>query len=205
MMKRDLKTAFRHVPISPCDYWLLVFEWNGQFFVDMFLPLGLRTAPRIFNLFAEVLHWVFETLKEWNVTHYLDDFLVVFPANTDITSYSQQFDDILETFGLSKATEKDSQGCTYGYQQTRRHERSNQYNHFSLPNMSLSQILNTPLVFYLTAAKLFPWDVHPSIAFSPYSIIIKTDVISAESIYPTKLNVTYGGGNVSSTRGVQFH
>ena len=112
MMKRDLKSAFRHIPISPCDYWLLLFEWEGKFYVDMFLPFGLRTAPRIFNYFAEALHWVLETLKEWNVTHYLDDFLVVFPANTDITSYSQQFDDILETFDLSKATEKDSQGCT---------------------------------------------------------------------------------------------
>jgi len=26
MMKQDLKSAFRHVPISPCDYWLLLFE-----------------------------------------------------------------------------------------------------------------------------------------------------------------------------------
>jgi len=111
MMKRDLKTAFRHVPISPCDYWLLVFEWNEQFFVDMFLPFGLRTAPRIFNLFAEALHWVFETLHEWNVTHYLDDFLFVFPPNTDITEISVQFDDVLAKFGFTKATEKDSDGC----------------------------------------------------------------------------------------------
>jgi hypothetical protein len=56
MMKRDLKAAFRHIPINPYDYWLLLFEWNGQFFVDTFLPFGLRTAPRIFNLFAEALH-----------------------------------------------------------------------------------------------------------------------------------------------------
>jgi hypothetical protein len=111
MMKRDLKAAFRHVPISPCDYWLLLFEWNGKFFVDMFLPFGLRTAPRIFNLFAEALHWVFETLHEWNVTHYLDDFLFVFPPNTDITVISLQFDDVLAKFGLTKATEKDSDGC----------------------------------------------------------------------------------------------
>jgi hypothetical protein len=26
MMKRDLKSAFRHILISPCDYWLLLFE-----------------------------------------------------------------------------------------------------------------------------------------------------------------------------------
>ena len=111
LIKRDLKSAFRHVPINPCDYWLLIFEWQGCFYVDMFLPFGLRTAPRIFNLFAEALHWIFETLYEWNVTHYLDDFLFVFPAGTDIDPLSKTFDQVLATFGLSKAAEKDSQGC----------------------------------------------------------------------------------------------
>ena len=111
MMKRDLKAAFRHIPINPCDYWLLLFEWNGQFFVDMFLTFGLRTAPRIFNLFAEALHWIFETLHEWNVTHYLDDFLFIFPPYTKISTISAQFDAVLGEFGLTKATEKDSNGC----------------------------------------------------------------------------------------------
>ena len=45
MMKHDLKLAFRHIPISPCDYWLLLFEWEDKFYVDMFLPFGLCTAP----------------------------------------------------------------------------------------------------------------------------------------------------------------
>ena len=111
MMKRDIKAAFRHVPINPCDYWLLMFEWDGNFFVDMFLPFGLRTAPRIFNLFAEALHWVLETLYEWNCTHYLDDFLFVFPPGTDIASPSADFDFILSKFGLSKAVEKNLDGC----------------------------------------------------------------------------------------------
>ena len=111
MMKRDLKSAFHHIPISPCDYWLLLFEWQGKFYVDMFLPFGLRTAPRIFNLFAEALHWILETLHEWNVTHYLDDFLFVFPPGTNIAPLSTEFDRILSKFGLSKAAEKDSDGC----------------------------------------------------------------------------------------------
>ena len=115
MMKRDLKSAFRHIPISPCDYWLLIFEWDGKFYIDMFLPFGLRTAPRIFNYFAEALHWVLETLNEWNLTHYLDDFLIIFPPNIDITSYSQQFDEILAKFGFSKAEEKDADGCVIVY------------------------------------------------------------------------------------------
>ena len=110
MMKRDLKSAFRHIPINPCDYWLLIFEWQGKFYVDMFLPFGLRTAPRIFNLYTEALHWIFQTLEEWNLTHYLDDFLFVFPSGTDITSFSAEFDRVLQQFGLSKSAEKDSDG-----------------------------------------------------------------------------------------------
>ena len=77
----------------------------------MFLPFGLRTAPRIFNLFAEAFHWILETLYEWNVTHYLDDFLFVFPPGTDITPLSAEFDRVLSKFGLSKAADKDSNGC----------------------------------------------------------------------------------------------
>jgi hypothetical protein len=85
IMKRDLKSAFRHVPVSPSDHWLLIFEWQGKYYFDIFLPFGLRTAPRIFNLFSEALHWVFETTFRWNLTHYLDDFLFVFPPGTDIS------------------------------------------------------------------------------------------------------------------------
>jgi hypothetical protein len=66
----------------------------------MFLPFGLRTAPRIFNLFAEALHWIFATLYGWNLTHYLDDFLFVFPPGTDISPISKQFDEVLATIGL---------------------------------------------------------------------------------------------------------
>ena len=53
----------------------------------------------------------FETLEEWNVTHYLDDFLFVFPPSTDVKEYSTEFDRILSEFGLTKAAEKDSDGC----------------------------------------------------------------------------------------------
>jgi hypothetical protein len=111
MMKRDLKSAFRHIPISPHDYWLMIFEWEGKFYVNMFLPFGLRTAPRVFNYFSEALHWVLEMLLGWDITHYLDDFFIVFPPDSDISRPSEQFDQTLVTFGLQKAAQKDSSGC----------------------------------------------------------------------------------------------
>jgi len=111
MIKRDLKSAFRHVPVSPTDYWCLIFEWQGRYYVDIFLPFGLRTSPRIFNLYSEAIHWILEYLHGWAITHYLDDFLAVFPPRTVIAEPSQLFDDTLDTFGLTKAPEKDQSGC----------------------------------------------------------------------------------------------
>jgi Reverse transcriptase (RNA-dependent DNA polymerase) len=109
-LKRDLESAFRHVPVSRWDHWLLIFERQGNYYVDMFLPFGLCTAPRIFNLFTEALHWVFATLYGWNLSHYLEDFLFVFPPGTDISVMSNQFDDVLAKVGLRKAAKKDADG-----------------------------------------------------------------------------------------------
>src|SRR5205809_6277779 len=49
LQKRDLKDAFRKIPVSPYDHWLLLFEWDGQIYSDLRLPFGLSTAPFIFN------------------------------------------------------------------------------------------------------------------------------------------------------------
>ena len=112
MMKRDLKSAFRHIPVNYRDHWLLIFEWQGKYYADLFLPFGLRTAPRIFNLFSEALHWIFETLFHWNLTHYLDDFLFVFKPKTDLSPIMSRYNETLTEFGLTAAPEKDMNGTT---------------------------------------------------------------------------------------------
>lgn len=62
MVKRDLADAFRHIPIAESDFWLLGFFWAGFYYIDRFLPFGLRTAPFIFDLFAKALHWILVTV-----------------------------------------------------------------------------------------------------------------------------------------------
>src|SRR5579859_4221235 len=76
LRKRDLKDAFRKIPVSPLDHWLFLFEWNGILYIDLFLPFGLRTAPLLFNLFAEGLHWILDWICGRDLVHYLDDFLL---------------------------------------------------------------------------------------------------------------------------------
>src|SRR5947207_11027518 len=47
--------------------------------------------------------------------HYLDDFLFIFPSHIEISTISAQFDVILDEFNLTKAIEKDSNGCVVVY------------------------------------------------------------------------------------------
>ena len=53
ILKRDIKDAFRNIPVAPQVQWLLGFRWEGQFYKETCLPFGLAIGPFIFNLFAE--------------------------------------------------------------------------------------------------------------------------------------------------------
>ena len=110
MMKRDLKSAFRYIPVSLLDQWCLIFEWEGRYYVELFLPFGLRTSPRIFNLFSEAIHWILEEIHGWSISHYLDDFFAVFPPHAELDGPSQIFDNVLSEIGFVKAPEKDESG-----------------------------------------------------------------------------------------------
>ena len=44
LYKRDLRKAYRQFPVDPHDYHLLGYTWNGQFYFDTVLTMGLRSA-----------------------------------------------------------------------------------------------------------------------------------------------------------------
>ncbi len=102
--KRDLKDAFRKIPVSPYDYWLLLFTWDGVTYADIFLPFGLCTAPFLFNMFAEGLHWILEYMYNQSLVHYLDDFLLV--GGEDHSLFSQ----VCDHLGLEEKTSKAMDG-----------------------------------------------------------------------------------------------
>jgi Reverse transcriptase (RNA-dependent DNA polymerase) len=82
MLRRDMKDAFRMIPVAPCHHWLMGFSWDGRFYTEQVLPFGLRTAPFIFNLFAEAWEWIIRSYLHWHlVEHYLDDMMVAFPSS----------------------------------------------------------------------------------------------------------------------------
>ena len=117
LVKRDLADAFRHIPIHPADWWLFGFEWRGKFFQERFLPFGLRTAARIFNFFAEALHWILDSRSSAAITHYLDDFLAVFAAADAAAAqeYEQTFSTICQVLGLEIKSSKNSSGSVIDF------------------------------------------------------------------------------------------
>lgn len=50
-------------------------------YIDTCLQLGLRSAPKLFNLLADLLAWVLEQVGV-ETLHYLDDFLFVGPPTS---------------------------------------------------------------------------------------------------------------------------
>jgi hypothetical protein len=78
LVKKDLKDAFQVIPVALEKRWLLGFLWDGRYYHENCLPFSLRTAPFLFNLLAEALHWVLQSLLHWKrLAHYLDNFILV--------------------------------------------------------------------------------------------------------------------------------
>ena len=54
MAKFDVASAYQKVAIHPDDLPLLGIQWHGQYFVDLVLLFGLRSAPFIFTAIADL-------------------------------------------------------------------------------------------------------------------------------------------------------
>ncbi len=87
IMKRDVKDAFRNVPVAFQHRWLLGFRSKGRYYKKTCLSFGLATAPFIFNLFAETLHWIIASFLSFVLCHFLDDFVAIFRSNSSPEKY----------------------------------------------------------------------------------------------------------------------
>ena len=60
LAKIDIKHAFRLLPVHPADRHLLAISWKGDLFIVTCFPFGLRSAPKLFNILADLLSWILE-------------------------------------------------------------------------------------------------------------------------------------------------
>ena len=84
MAKFDVEAAYRNIAVHPDDRFLLGMKWRGQFYVDLALPFGLRSAPYIFNLVANMVEWILvNSHGVSDLLHYLDDFITAGPPHSN--------------------------------------------------------------------------------------------------------------------------
>ena len=70
-------------------------------FVDAALPFGLRSAPKFFNVVADVLEWIMVEYGSCQVLHYLDDFLFVGePQLSDCADTIQMAQEVCRSLGV---------------------------------------------------------------------------------------------------------
>lgn len=107
LAKMDVKNAFRLLPVHPADRHLLAMKWGNKIFIDTCLPFGLRSAPKLFNLLADLLSWVLELSGASPTIHYLDDFLTFGPPNTTTCQDNLAImEKICEELGIPLALDK---------------------------------------------------------------------------------------------------
>ena len=58
MAKFDIKRAYRLLPVNTNDRSFLGMKWKNNYYIDLALPFGLRSAPKIFTKFADVLEFL---------------------------------------------------------------------------------------------------------------------------------------------------
>jgi len=78
LAKTDIQEAYRLVPIHPDSYYLLGFQYGGQFYYDKVLPMGLSPSCAIFEKFSTALQWALSSRTGVDsVSHIIDDFIFV--------------------------------------------------------------------------------------------------------------------------------
>ena len=84
LAKIDIQSAYRLVPIWPNDRYLIGMCWEDKVHVDGMLPFGLRLALKIFSASADGLEWCMGKAEVETLFHYLDDFVILGPPDTDM-------------------------------------------------------------------------------------------------------------------------
>ena len=68
----DVAHAFWNIPVYTDDWHLLSMQWDGEIFIDLTLPFGLKSSPKICTSVAGALEWIMLNCGvSWGI-HYID-------------------------------------------------------------------------------------------------------------------------------------
>ena len=107
LAKVDIKSAFRLVPVHPANRHFLGMRWWKQIYVHSCLPFGLLSAPKLFNILADLVSWIAIQQGISCILHYLDDFLLVGPPQSPVCQQNlETFIHLCSDLGIPLASEK---------------------------------------------------------------------------------------------------
>lgn len=115
LCKLDVEAAYKQVPVRPQDWPLLGFKWCDEWYYERVLPFGLKSSCRLWELFALALHHFFSVdLGIQCLVHYVDDFLLAFPAQQtkEAKEGMRKAMELAHYLGLSMAASK-AEGPTH--------------------------------------------------------------------------------------------
>jgi len=103
--KKDLRRAYRQLPIDPKDYNLLGFVFNGAYYFDLRCPFGLRSSAMICQRTTSA---VIHILTQFGFTAdvYLDDFYGAEESTRSTEAYNT-LQSLFDQLGLQSSPEKD--------------------------------------------------------------------------------------------------
>ena len=106
LFKRDLKRAYRQIPVDPGDIHLLGYSWQGKLYFDAVLPMGLRSAAlccqRVTNLISHICRQ-----QGLSIVNYLDDF----GGAATWSDAPQAYDALGRVLSLAGLTEAADKAC----------------------------------------------------------------------------------------------
>ena len=107
LAKLDVKAAYCLIPVHPEDRPLLGIEWRGAQYVDVMLPFGLCSAPKIFTAVADGLEWLLRQQGIRHIDHYLDDYVTFGPAGSpECAKALELMQQVCRELGVPLAMEK---------------------------------------------------------------------------------------------------
>ncbi len=108
LMKTDIKSAFRIVPIKPEEYPLMGIKVDGKYYFNRTLPMGASSSCAIFEEISSAVEWIArEKLSIPGTHHLLDDFLLAAPSQeSHPVKYLDRFLEMCDQIGLPMAPDK---------------------------------------------------------------------------------------------------
>ena len=104
MFKRDLKRAYRQIQVDPRDIHLLGYVVDSEFYFDVTLPMGLRSAAYVCQRITDSLMFIFKEQGYIGV-NYIDDLASAETIEKAEIAY-QALGEILQKIGILESKEK---------------------------------------------------------------------------------------------------